>query len=64
MKLQVFIGLHRRINNLTFLMLYEATLLSKWLQTFDRQWGSDFEKDKRRRRFCPLNVYPLLFFKN
>jgi hypothetical protein len=29
-----FLDFHSGINNLTFLLLYETTLLGKWLQTF------------------------------
>jgi hypothetical protein len=34
MQLREFVGFHSGINNLTFLLLYEAKLLGKWLQTF------------------------------
>ena len=34
MQIHVFLGFHSGINNLTFLLLYEATLLGKWLRTF------------------------------
>ena len=34
MQLGEFVGFHSGINNLTFLLLHEATLLGKWLQTF------------------------------
>ena len=37
MQLREFVGFHSPKNKLTFLLLYEATLLGKWLQTFDRQ---------------------------
>jgi hypothetical protein len=34
MQLRDFVGFHSDINNLNFILLYEATLLGKWLQTF------------------------------
>jgi hypothetical protein len=34
MQLRGFVGFHSGINNLASLLLYEATLLGKWLQTF------------------------------
>jgi len=34
MQIHVLLGFHSGINNLTFLLLYEATLLGKWLRTF------------------------------
>ena len=34
MQLRDFVGLHSGINKLNFLLLYEVTLLGKWLQTF------------------------------
>ena len=34
MKLCEFLDTHSGINNLTFLLLFEATLLANWLQTF------------------------------
>ena len=34
MQIREFLGFHSGINNLTFLLLYEATLLGKWLRTF------------------------------
>jgi len=34
MQLREFVGFHSGINNVSFLLLHETTLLGKWLQTF------------------------------
>ena len=55
MELREFVGFHSGINDLTFLLLYESTLLGKWLQTF-RQTGFHVQKVKDQRPFCPLKI--------
>ena len=47
MQLREFLGVHSDINNLTFLLLYEATLLGKWLQTFRQTLRVSLSKEQR-----------------
>jgi hypothetical protein len=44
MQLSEFLGFHSGINNLTLLLLHEATLLGKWLQTFGQTVRVSFSK--------------------
>jgi hypothetical protein len=43
MQLREFVGYHSGISNLTFFLLYDVSLLGKWLQTF-RQIVSHFKR--------------------
>jgi hypothetical protein len=47
MQLREFLGFHSGMNKLTFLLLYETTLLGKWLQTF-RQTVSGYRRFARQ----------------
>jgi hypothetical protein len=44
MQLREFVGFHCGINNLNFLLLYEVTLLGKWIQTFRQTVRVSFSK--------------------
>jgi len=56
MKLREFVGFHSGINNLTFLLLYEATLLGKWLQTFRQTVCVFFSKGQTPKGFYQLKI--------
>ena len=44
MQLRYLLGLHSGINKLPFLLLYEATMLGNWLQTFQEKVRVSFSK--------------------
>ena len=54
MKLRECVGFHSGINNLTFLLLYEATLLGKWLQTFRQTVCVLFSKGQKSTTILPV----------
>jgi len=51
MKLREFVGFHSGINKL---LLYEATLLGKWLQTFRQTVTILFSKDQTSKTILPV----------
>ena len=62
MQLREFVGFHSGINNVSFLLLHETTLLGKWLQTF-RQTGSHFKKDKVKKTIPPVEDITSIFLR-
>jgi uncharacterized membrane protein YbaN (DUF454 family) len=56
MQLHKFACFHSSINNLTFLLLYEATLLGKWLQTFRQTVSVSLSKGQRAKSILPVEV--------
>jgi len=53
MQLREFVGFHSGINNLNFLLLHEATLLGKWLQTFRQTVGISLSKVQMFEDYSP-----------
>jgi SpoVK/Ycf46/Vps4 family AAA+-type ATPase len=49
MQLRDILGFHSGINNLTFLLLHEATLLGQWLQTFRQTVRVSFSKGQKSK---------------
>jgi len=54
MQLREFVGFHSGINNQNILLLYEATLLGKWLQTFRPTVRVLFSKVQRSKSILPV----------
>jgi hypothetical protein len=54
MQLRVFSGFHSGINNLIILLLYEAMLLGKWLQTFRQAVRVSFSKGQILKTILPV----------
>jgi len=60
MQLREFVGFHSGINNLAFVLLYESTLLCKWLQTFRQIVRVSLSKGRRFEDYsvlCKYNKY-------
>jgi hypothetical protein len=62
MQLLQFVGFHSGINNPTFLLLYEATLLGKWLQTFRQTVRVSLTKGKMSKKILPFGDKTTIFF--
>jgi hypothetical protein len=54
MQLREFVGFHRGVNYLNILLLYEAMLLVKWLQTFRPTVRVLFSKGQRSKSILPV----------
>jgi hypothetical protein len=61
MQLREFLGFHSGINNRNFLLLYEATLLDKWLQTFRQTVRVSFSNGQTSKTILPVE-YMTTFF--
>ena len=61
MQTHVFLGFHSGINNLTFLLLYEATLLGKWLRTFRQMVRVLFGKGQSSKAILAVEVITTIF---
>ena len=53
MQLRQFLCFHSGTNNITFLLLYEARLLGKWLQTFRQTVRVSFSKEQTSKTIPP-----------
>jgi hypothetical protein len=60
MQLREALSFHSGINNLTFLLLYEATLMDKWLQTFRQTVRVSLSKGQNSRTI--LSVEDITIF--
>ena len=63
MQLHDFLGFHSGINNLTFLLLYEATLLFKWIQTFRHKVRVSSSKGQKSKIILPVEVITTIFLR-
>jgi len=63
MQLREFVGFHSGINNVTFLLLHEATLLDNWLQTFRQTVRVSFSKYQTSRSILPVEVITTIFLR-
>jgi len=63
MQLHEFLGFHSGINNLNFLLLYEATLLGKWLQTFRQTVRVAFSNGQTSKMILPVKYMTFLIEK-
>jgi len=61
MQLRDYLGFHSGINNLTFLLLYESTLLGKWLQTFRQTVRVSLWKGKSLKTILPVENITKIF---
>jgi len=61
MQLREFLCFHSGINKINFLLLYKATLLDKWLQTFQQTVRVSFSNGRTSKMILPV-VYMTTFF--
>jgi hypothetical protein len=55
MQLREYVGFHTVINIPTFLLLHEATLLGKWLQTFRQTVRVSLSKGQMSKTILPVS---------
>ena len=63
MLLREFECFHSGINNLTFLLLYEATLLGKWLRTFRQMVRVLFGEGQLSKTILTVEVITAIFLR-
>jgi hypothetical protein len=63
MQLREFVGFRSGINKLTFLLLYEATLLGKWLQTFRQAIRVLHSKRQMSQTILPVGEITTIFLR-
>jgi len=63
MQINVILGFHSGINNLTFLLLYETTLLGKWLRTFRQKVRVSFSKRQTSNMILLFEVITTIFLR-
>jgi len=61
MQLRLFVTFHSGINKLSFLMLYEATLLGKWLQTFRQTVRVSLSKAQTSKTILSVQRITIIF---
>ena len=61
MQLREFVGFHSCINSLTFLPLYEAMFLGKWLQTVRQTVRVSFAKGQGSKSISPTEAISTIF---
>jgi hypothetical protein len=61
MQFSELLGFRSGINNLTFLLLYEATWLGKWLQTFRQTVRVSFSKGQTSKTILPVDDITTIF---
>jgi hypothetical protein len=61
MQLHEILGFHSGINNLTFLLLCEATLLGKWLQMFRQTVRVSFSEGQPSKTILPVEDITTIF---
>jgi hypothetical protein len=63
MQLGEFVGVHSGISKLNFLLLYEATLLGKWLQTFRQTVRVLLSKGQISKTILPVGETNITFLR-
>jgi len=61
MQIRQIVGFHRNINEINFLLLYEATLFGKWLQTFRQTVRDWLWKGQMSNMILPVEYITKVF---